>query len=278
MTTVDPSVYSELNEGLGGCYERVAYSNRLLDLSRRYSVRKVLELGATYIAGIPGFNSCILAQEGLDVTVAVNSRDYQDTLEAWSMLGLTARVLRHDDILNTPFPDESFDMVWNHLALEHYKDGRPLLREMSRLSRRVVVTLTLTPWNLGFLIHRASHALQKKPWDHGLFWQSTHWSMVRQHKAEGLTPIEVDGCDVPPWMDTVDGKIRGSMTYFDSYPEALRNRWIWCSADPRCREHKLVKLFWKWETAMPRWFRMFACHHLYVASLKPAVDPSVYIG
>lgn len=73
---------------------------------------------------------------------------------------------------------------------------------------------------------------------------------------------------MPPWMDTVDAQIGGSMTYADPFGKKAREAWIWCSADPKCQEHPLTKLFWDWEKAVPEWFRRLVSHHLYVASVK----------
>ena len=76
-------IYAKLNEGLGGCYERVAFTNIIRSLAEKHGIKSMLELNATYIAGVPGFNSMIFNQAGYDVTITVRPRDYQDTLNAW---------------------------------------------------------------------------------------------------------------------------------------------------------------------------------------------------
>ncbi|HJX45579.1 MAG TPA: hypothetical protein VJ399_00195, partial [Patescibacteria group bacterium] len=67
--------YEKLNEGFGGAYERIAYTNILKKLAKKYNAKKVLELNSTYIAGVPAFNSSILAQDGYDLTITVHTRD-----------------------------------------------------------------------------------------------------------------------------------------------------------------------------------------------------------
>lgn len=261
-------VYSKLNEGLGGCYERIAYTNIIKRIAEEYKCRSILELNATYIAGVPGFNSCLLAQAGYDVTVAVMPRDYEDTLKVWELTGLKADIVKISRDIRTPFLNGEFDMVWNHLAFEQHWKPTELVEEMARIAGKVVINLTLSPFNYGFLIHWLGHRLNGKAYDHGYARNATIGAMVKAHRACGLEVFETGGCDAPPWMDTVDAKIGDSMTYLDIFPKPIRDRWIWCSANPKCQEHRLVKLLWSWEKAMPDWFRKLFAHHLYVASRK----------
>lgn len=259
-------IYTKLNEGLGGAYERIAYSNVIKRVIAERGCKTILELGASFIAGIPGFNSCLLAQAGHDVTVLVHSRDYVDTKHVWELTGLQANIIQCDSYLETPFSNASFDFVWNHLAFEHYQDPTHLVHEMSRVSRDVVMNLTLAPYNPGFVIHYLTHCLQHKFWDHGYIRNSTIGAMTRVHRRCGLELLETGGADVPPWQDTVDAQLQGSMTYFDAYPKDLRDKWVWSSIDPRCQQHSLVKLFWDMEQTMPKWFKELVAHHLYAIS------------
>lgn len=267
---VTPETYRKLNEGLGGCYERIVISNIMLRLMKEHNVKSMLELNATYIAGVPGFNSVIFKQEGYDVALSVRPRDYKDTIRAWTMTGLLdgMRIVKLDSDIETPFGDNEFDLVWNHLALDQYKDPLPLVREMARISNNLVLNLTLTPYNYGFLLHKFMHWQQHKPWDHGYANNAIIPAIKKTHEKAGLIPLEWGGVDCPPWMDTVDEHFDGSMTYIDHYPKRVRDKWIWCSANPECREHWLVKLLWSWEEAMPTWFKILVSHHLYVASTK----------
>lgn len=266
----DKAIYSKLNEGLGGCYERVAYTNIMRRIMQEHKVKSILELNATYIAGVPGFNSVIFAQAGYDVALSVRPRDFEDTLDAWDLIGLRdrVRIIQLDTDMGTPFRDGEFDMVWNHLAFEQYKDPLPLVREMARVSNNLVMNLTLNPFNYGFLLHKFMHWQQKKRWDHGYAENALIPALQKIHKEAGLEFVEWGGCDCPPWADTVDEHFGGSMTYIDHYPKGVRDRWIWCSANPACREHWLVNLLWSWEKAMPSWFKIFMAHHLYLASEK----------
>jgi len=266
----------EINEGIGGTYERIAYSNIIKRLAQEHSCRTILELGATFIAGLPGFNSCLLAQDGFDVTVTVHSRDFSETIQIWKKTNFQGKseIIEWNDNLKTNFSDNQFDLVWNHLAFEHYKNPLPLVREMKRISKKMVVNLTLSPWNIGFPLHWFTHKLQGKHWDHGYFKNTLISTMEETHREAGLKIFESGGCDAPPWMDTVDAKMGDTMTYFDYTPNFVKEKWIWNSALPACQNHWMVKLFWDWEKNMPEWFRRLTAHHLYTASLKKLSDNS----
>ena len=265
---VDLNNYKILNEGLGGAYERLLYSSMLHRIAQRFGCKRILELNATHIAGIPGFNSCVLSQAGYDVTVAVKERDYADTCHVWELTGLKANIVKIDRATATSFKDKSFDMVWNHLAFDQYRDPKPLVAEMKRISKTAVVTLTLSPYNYGYWIHQLSHRMYKQEWDHGYPKLGTIAAQEKVHRELGLRVVEHGACDAPPWMDTVNAQIGESMTYMDAFPKAVRNNWVWCSADKRCQEHWMVKMFGGWEEEMPLWFKQLAAHHLYVASVK----------
>lgn len=262
--------YWKVDDGLGGSYERIAYSNIVEKLAKKYKAKKILELNSTFIAGVPGFNSGILAQHGFDVTITVHSRDYKDALEVWDIVGLKnkVKIIEWNNDFETKFRDNQFDMVWNHLAFEHYQNPSPLIKEMKRISNNLILNLTLSPFNLGFPIHWLIHKISRKPWDHGFFKNMLISTMDKVHKSEGLKLVESGGCDVPPWMDTVDLEMGGSMRYFDAWPKSIADKWVWGATNPDVQNHPVIKLLWDWEVSMPEWFRRLVAHHLYTCSKK----------
>lgn len=268
LTSERADPYKLLNEGMGGCYERIVYSSIVSDIMEKTGCKSLLELNTTFIAGVPGINSVILARKGYDVTVTVKPRDYEDTLKVWEMIGLRdkVKIIKLDTDIATPFKDGQFDMVWNYLVFDQYRNPLPMTKEMARISNKIVMHFTLGPYNYGLFWHRFIHWRTHKFYDHGYPKNSTIGSMKKYHEEAGLTPIRWGGVDCPPWMDTVDGQLGDSMTYMDAY--GMRNKWVWCSANPECGNNKLVKLLWSWEKAMPEWFKVVMAHHLYVASMK----------
>ncbi|MCP8307165.1 MAG: methyltransferase domain-containing protein [archaeon] len=268
MLESQPVEYWKLDDGLGGTYERIAYGAVIERLAEQYDAKKLLELNATYIAGVPGFNSAMFTQDGYEVTITIHPRDYEDAVHAWKLAGLYdhVRIIKWKDSFRTPFDEGEFDLVWNHLAFEHYKDPIPLVREMVRVSRKLVINFTLSPFNMGFLLHWLAHKINRKKWDHGHFRNCLISAMEKVHRSLGLQPIEWGGCDDPPWMDTVDAQIAGSMRYVGN--TVGKKRWVWGATNPKARDHFLIKNLWKMEYLMPDWFRKITAHHLYVVGLK----------
>jgi len=207
---------------------------------------------------------------GYDLIITVHSRDYWDALHAWEIAGLKdkVKIIKWDDDFKTPFKTGEFDLVWNHLAVEHYLDPTPLLTEMRRVSKKLVVTMTLSPFNLGFIGHFIWHKVTGKLWDHGFIRNTLISTMEKLHRKVGLRVIQSGGCDDPATPDTVDSKMGESMTYLDALPKVIRGRWVWTAINPACQSHWLVKVFWFMERKYPEWFRRLTAHHLYTASIK----------
>jgi len=55
-------------------------------------------------------------------------------------IGLDIR-LTLGDIQKMPFPDKSFDVVWNQGVLEHFKNADEIISEMARVGRMVFVAV-----------------------------------------------------------------------------------------------------------------------------------------
>jgi hypothetical protein len=262
-------LYELTNEGAGGCIERLAYSAVIKKLAEQNKCKSICELGATYIAGIPAFNSCILAQakECYEITLVVGERDYDDAVKIWNLYGLKANIIKWNTQHLNSRELGKFDFVYNHLAFEQQKNPYELVSIMKSLSNKIVMNLTLSPYNYGFFLHWIGHKLYNKPYDHGYAKNATISKMVEVHEECGLKILETGMCDCPPWMDTVDGKIGNSMTYMDIFPKQIREKWIWTSVNPECQNHWQMKLLLDWENNLPSWFKMIFAHHLYCASL-----------
>lgn len=59
--------------------------------------------------------------------------------EAAQRYGVPLVTLRHD-MTGMPFPDQSFDLVWNSGTMEHFDDPVPVMRELLRCGR-IVITI-----------------------------------------------------------------------------------------------------------------------------------------
>ena len=157
------NLYDKYDDGLGGSYERIALFFVLDHLVHKYNVKKILELNATFICGVPAFSGALLALAGYDVTIMVHSRDHKQALSIWREAGLLDKVniVEGNNDFNTPFLDNEFDLVWNHLVIEQYDkpDPQRLLWEMKRVSSNLIFTSTLNPHTLGYGMHFFFHKI-----------------------------------------------------------------------------------------------------------------------
>lgn len=258
--------YNHFDDGLGASYERLAIAKVIDRIARKTDSKNLLELNATFIGGVPAFNSYLLAKWGYDIAIAVCERDYQEAVEAWDSTGLINKIkiykLKKTTEASDIFP-KRYDLVWNHLIFEQYQDPSPLIEKMSRIAKKAIVTITLNPYNPGFWFHILDHKIFKKFWNHGFTRQMIIGSMVKAFKKQRLKIIERGGLDCPPWLDTVDFSIGGSM----AYAKSVSKEWVWSVAHPEFENNKIIRSLYKMEKTLPNWFKILASHHLYVAGV-----------
>ncbi len=201
---------SDYNEGLGLVYERFVLNDFLLALREEFGLESVLEAPLFGMAGVSGINSVALAQAGLDVTLA---DDHDERLAAveriWSELELPARFVHHTGWDQLPFDDGSFDLAWNWAALWHLPDGTPegsqrpelLLRELARVSRRIVFVAMPNRAQVGYLMRKV---LLERDF---VNYVDEKWADIgrvrRVLEGAGLRIVRQGVLDVPPWPDTV---------------------------------------------------------------------------
>jgi hypothetical protein len=201
---------SDYNEGLGLVYERFVLNDFLQALCQEHAIQSVLEAPLFGMAGVSGINSVTLAQAGVDVTLV---DDHQERLAAvqriWDELNLSARFVHHADWDHLPFPDDSFDLAWNWAALWHLSDRSPegvqrpeaLLRELVRVSRRVVFVAMPNRAQVGYLLRK--YVLEREFVNH----VDEQWADIgRVRRVLGGAGLRIVGqgvLDVPPWPDTV---------------------------------------------------------------------------
>lgn len=196
---------TDYNEGLGLVYERLILNDFLEELMERYAIRTVLEVPLYGMAGASGINSVRFAQLGAEVTIVdVNEERLSEVRRLWDELGLLERAtficLPNPSLL--PFADQIFDFVWNWAALWYLPDGAATLREMARVSKRLVFTAMPNKLQMGYLLRK--YLLEREFFD---FIEDESWSNInnarRVLESTGMQLLDQGVLDVPPWPDTV---------------------------------------------------------------------------
>jgi hypothetical protein len=201
---------SDYNEGLGLVYERFVLNDFLLALRKEFGIESVLEAPLFGMAGVSGINSVALAQAGAEVTLVDDHVDRLAAVERiWGELELPAHFIYHTDWDQLPFAEGAFDLAWNWAALWHLPDGSPegaqapemLLRELARVSRRVVFVAMPNRVQVGYLMRKY---LLERDFVEVVDEQWADIGRVRRVlEGAGLRIVRQGVLDVPPWPDTV---------------------------------------------------------------------------
>jgi hypothetical protein len=256
----------------------------LLDLQQAYGLETVLEAPLFGMAGVSGINSVALAQAGADVTLVDDHAERLAAVERiWGELNLSVQFIHHADWENLPFPDDTFDLVWNWAALWHLSDGsaegghvpEALLRDLARVSRRAVFVAMPNRVQVGYLLRK--YVLERD----FVNYVDEGWADIgrvcRVLEDAGVRIVSQGVLDVPPWPDTVmpasevlqrlgikskklEGQFSGdswewsTMAYYlgeqpDLYERVMRYAWL-----DRARLPWRLKAVW--------------AHHRYVVGIK----------
>jgi SAM-dependent methyltransferase len=193
---------TDYNEGLGVVYERFVLNDYLEQLVDEYSVRTVLEAPLYGMAGVSGINSVRLAQRGCDVTLVDGVAErLKGVTRIWCELELPARFVLHKDFAHLPFEDNSFDLAWEWAGLWYLPDAEALLRELARVSRKLVFVAMPNNLQVGYLMRK--YLIDRDFFDT----VDERWVQMRRItrvlRDMDVHFVDQGVLDVPPWPDTV---------------------------------------------------------------------------
>ncbi|MBI4788076.1 MAG: class I SAM-dependent methyltransferase [Chloroflexi bacterium] len=154
------------------------------------------------MAGVSGINSVRLAQRGCAVTLVDDHPTRLMAIERiWNELQLRATFVCHSDFTRLPFPDDSFDLTWEWAGLWYLPDAEGLLRELARVSRKLVFVAMPNRVQVGYLMRK--YLLERD----FVNYVNEGWADIKRIKKVirdlGLVISEEGVLDVPPWPDTV---------------------------------------------------------------------------
>ena len=193
---------TDWNEGLGVVYERFVLNDYLDKLVDEHGIRSVLEAPLYGMAGVSGINSVRLAERGCAVTLVDSNRErLAGVAKIWDRLNLPVNMIHHENFAQLPFDDNSFDMAWEWAGLWYLPNAEPLLKELARVSRKLVFVAMPNNIQVGYLLRK--YVIDRE------FFPTVDEKWVNMGrikktlKAAGVNFIEEGVMDVPPWPDTV---------------------------------------------------------------------------
>ncbi len=271
---------TDYNEGLGLVYERLILNDYLEGLQRRYALESVVEAPIFGMAGVSGINSVHLARLGCQVTlVDDNQRRLTAVQRIWGELGLPARFQLSPAMRSLPFPSASFDLAWQWAGLWYLFSPEALLKELCRVSRRLVFVAMPNPRQPGYLLRK--YLVEPEFFRH----VNEAWTAIGRIRAtivaQGYRIVEQGVMDVPPWPDTVmpAAQLLGKLGIRS---RRLQSRfqgegWRWSTMDyylgrePGMRE-RVLRYAWLERSRLPRWLKGLWAHHRYVLAERVESD------
>jgi len=269
--------FEDYNEGLGLVYERFVLNDFLDGLRREFGIRNVLEAPLFGMAGVSGINSVVLAQNGCDVTLADdNPERIAGVKRVWDELSLPVRIVHVDDWARLPFPNDTFDLAWEWAGLWYLPDPEGLLRELARVSRKVVFVampnrIQVGYWMRKWVLDRDFFPTVDEKW--------TKIGLLRKIlESEGIEIVRHGVIDVPPWPDTVM-PAKDVLRKLGIKSKKLEGKfsgegWKWSSMDyylgrDKSLKERVLKYAWLDRARLPWWIKALWGHHRYLVGVKP---------
>jgi SAM-dependent methyltransferase len=263
---------TDWNEGLGVVYERFVLNDYLDKLIDEHGVRSVLEAPLYGMAGVSGINSVRFAQRGCAVTlVDSHAERLEGVKKIWDRLDLSATFILHEDFAHLPFEDNSFDLTWEWAGLWYLPNAEALLRELVRVSRKLVFVAMPNNVQVGYLMRK--YVIDRD------FFPTIDEKWVQMDrikktlKSEGFTFIDEGVLDVPPWPDTVmpAAEVLKRLGIKSKKLDAqfTGEGWTWntmayyLGEQPDLRE-RVMKYAWLDHAPLPWQIKTIWAHHRYV--------------
>jgi len=193
---------TDYNEGLGLVYERLVLNDYLDRIVSQHNIRTVLEAPIYGMAGVSGINSVRLAQRACAVTLVDENEERLRGIErVWSELNLRATFVHQTDLTRLPFDDNSFDLTWEWAGLWYLPNAEALLKELVRVSRKLVFVAMPNRMQVGYLMRK--YLLERD----FVNYVDESWADINRIKKvlrdASVKFIDEGVLDVPPWPDTV---------------------------------------------------------------------------
>ena len=256
-------------EGKGVDYERFALGRLFARLVQKHRISSVLEIPAKGEKAMPSLYSLGFGEAGCEVAL-VNAE--KASMWAWDVLDFPVTCRESEDLTSTGLEDAAFDLVWNFMALAHHDDPEAFLAEMTRLTRRYILFVSVNRFNPGFFSHRLAHRISGIEWSHGDIRFMNPFLVARFMRDMGLNVVKIGAVDTPPYPDSLGFRdIRLHRMNVDLNRISWNSRTVgWMKSG---RYPAKIKLFYLLERLpMPLVVKLLYAHLFYVVAEIPGGD------
>ena len=200
ITSIWRQYFENPDEGLGTTYERFILHRHFRSIKEHFSVGNVVEIPSFGMTGVSGINSMWWSLNNVPVTVVDGELERLELIrKVWESVSLRADFVYHPVHETTlPFGDKSFDMGWNFASLWFVSDLEPFLRELSRITKRVIFICVPNRLGLGY----ASRLVFQRDHDSNLFPENIIPGRIKKIMLNLDWKVIGQGfLDVPLWPD-----------------------------------------------------------------------------
>jgi len=257
--------YDIINEGVGVIHERIVKGEYINSIMQQYGLQRILEVGSgigiEMGAGV-GVDGLVLAVKGKDIMLTDYAEENLWTAgQVYKLTSLRDKVyLVKAYPSGMPFSSNTFDLVFNSYLVEFADDPVDCIREMARVSRRLVLLFATNYLNVGHFIYEIYGGVIRAPWEKGSKRRTTLWVLRALVKAAGLKLVESGTIDIPPWPSGV------AIQKTEEYKRRRELRILNPDTDPLI--FRLLKMFYLFEKSMPMFIKILQSHIVYVLAEK----------
>jgi hypothetical protein len=205
ITRVWQQYFENHHEGLGTTYERFILHHYFEEIKKEYSVQNVLEAPSFGMTGVSGINSMWWGYKGVHITIIDNDKERINLIKkVWQEISVEATFVYHPDgYTYLPFEDHSFDMGWNFAALWFVSNLEIFLKELTRVTQKVIFICVPNRSNL---LHLFRLNFQNNS-DTSLHTNNINPEKIKKIMFNLKWHVEEEGyLDIPPWPDIAMNK------------------------------------------------------------------------
>jgi hypothetical protein len=263
-------------EGFGNLYRRVITNDYFTNLIRRTKIRNVAEIPLDSY-GIVGAGSLIFTQLGCQVTLVSHRENVLERAQTlMNFNGISGVRFLHSQYESISIPDNYFDLTWNFDRLQTLPDPVGVLREISRISKAIFVSVP-NAHNYGQYAHWVYHQIKGTNCE---YVGPRKWmlrGLVRETLMNlGMEIIEEGVIDVPWWPgfpefpNLVRGLLGRAQVAIDEEGIPEKNPvYVSPKEVPLLRQKVERAAFIEKGRRIPSLVKLMFAHNLYVFGCKP---------
>jgi len=188
------------DEGLGSSYERIILNRLLIAIVEKYGIKSVLEVPVFGFTGITGLNSVELMRKGCRVTLAEHDSERAGMIkQVHDDMGLDSEVISVQSYESLPFENHSFDLSWNFSAMWFVSDVHLFLKELLRVTGKVIMICVPNQSGLGYKWQEANSYIPEGISFHPDFINPA--TIIDIMAKQDWELVQEDYIDCPPWPD-----------------------------------------------------------------------------